>query len=103
MHSSPLEPLLAGLDPALARKAQGAGEGWREPGGDEGTAGRTQPEAAPSHTLQALGKTHRSTFSSSSGKQMQLSPVAGRADWGYLFEALSGGCGAGGPRCGEFP
>lgn len=44
-------------------------------------------------TLQALGKPHPSAFSSSSGKQMQLSPVAGKADWGYLFEALSGGCG----------
>lgn len=70
------------------------------PAGDVGTAGRTQPGAAPGRTFQALGKSHRSTFSSSSGKQMQLCPVAGKADWGYLFEAferrLRGPEGAGG-------
>lgn len=88
---------------------EGAGQGWREQGRDVGAAGRTQPGAASGprggRTFRALGKSHCSAFSSSSGKQMQLSPVAGKADWGYLFEALSGGCGGRrgrGPRCGEF-
>lgn len=78
---------------------EGAGQGCGDSREDP-ARGCSQP-----CTFQALGKSHRSTFSSSSGKQMQLSPVAGKADWGYLFEALSGGCGGRrgrGPRCGEF-
>lgn len=44
---------------------------------------------APAAGPGSLGKSHCSTFSSSSVKQMQLSPVAGRVDCRYLFEALS--------------
>lgn len=67
--------------------------------GTPGLAG--QAARAPAAGPGSLSKSHCSTFSSSSVKQMQLSPVAARAGCRYLFEARFPGPAGRGAGCGE--
>lgn len=104
-HASGGDP--AGHAPAVTRSSFGAALGCCcvavdssvQPGASS-AAGSHRPPHAPAPALGrlhvppprvqgSLGKSHCSTFSSSSVKQMQLSPVAVKVDCGYLFEALS--------------